>query len=67
MSTLKNKSGLTEQEVQDGIEFADAAQYLAGGRADERSRDLAREVLRGNTTREAAVALYLAETLPDVQ
>lgn len=31
MSTVKNKSGLTEQEVQDGIDFADAAQYLAGG------------------------------------
>ena len=35
MSTLKNKSGLTEAEVQSAEEFADAAQYLAGGRASE--------------------------------
>ncbi len=61
MSTVKNKSGLTEQEVQDGIDFADAAQYLAGGRASERGRDLAREVLRGNIDADEAVAIRLAE------
>ncbi len=61
MSTVKNKSGLTEQEVQDGIDFADAAQYLAGGRASERGRDLAREVLRGNIDVNKAAAIRLDE------
>ncbi|MGP9503467.1 hypothetical protein ACT3TS_14810 [Specibacter sp. AOP5-B1-6] len=63
MSTLKNKSGLTEAEVQSGMEFADAAQYLAGGRASERARDLSREVLRGNMEGDEAVEILLAEVL----
>lgn len=66
MSKLKNKSGLTEAEVQSRMEFADAAQYLAGGHADDRSRDLAREILRGNVTREDALKLYMSEILPEV-
>lgn len=63
MSTLKNKSGLTEAEVQSAEEFADAAQYLAGGRASEHARDLSREVLRGNMDGDEAVETLLAEVL----
>lgn len=54
-----NPSGLTQGEVEDAIVFADAAQYLAGGRADERARELAREVARGNLTGDQAMAEYL--------
>lgn len=63
MSTLKNKSGLTETEVQSAVEFADAAQYLAGGRTSERARDLSRQVLRGNMDAVEAVEIRLAEIL----
>lgn len=63
MSTLKNKSGLTEAEVQSGMEFADAAQYLARGRAYERAREVSREVLRGNIDTGEAAEIQLAETL----
>lgn len=56
-----NPSGLAEEEVEAAIAFADAAQYLAGGRADEPSRDLAREVARGNLTGDEATAKYLAK------
>lgn len=65
MSTLENKSGLTEAEVESGMDFADAAQYLARGRADNRPRDLSREILRGNMTREEALKLYMSEILPE--
>lgn len=65
MSTLKNKSGLTEAEVQSRMEFADAAQYLAGGRADDRTRDLAREVLRGNLEADQARRIVLEEALAE--
>lgn len=54
-----NPSGLTEVEVEDAIAFADAAQYLASGRADERSRELARDVARGNLTGDQTMAEYL--------
>jgi hypothetical protein len=63
MSTLKNKSGLTEAEVQSAMEFADAAQYLAGGRASERARDLSREVLRGNIDADDARRQVIEEAL----
>ena len=63
MSTLKNKSGLTEAEVQSAVEFADAAQYMAGGCTSERARDLSREVLRGNMDADEAVEIRLAEIL----
>ncbi|MGO2542723.1 MAG: hypothetical protein ACTH8J_16375 [Specibacter sp.] len=60
---MKNKSGLTEAEVQSGMEFADAAQYLSGDRASERARDLSREVLRGNIDTGEAAEIRLAEIL----
>lgn len=63
MSRLKNKSGLTEADVQPAMEFADAAQYLAGGRASGRARDLSREVLRGNIDADEARRIVLAEIL----
>lgn len=59
MSKVLNRSGLTEQEVTASIAFADAAQELAGGRADESSRELSREVLRGNLSRAEAVSIFL--------
>lgn len=65
MSTLKNKSGLTEAEVQSGLDFADAAQYLAGARASERAGDLSREVLRGNIEADEARRIVLEEALAD--
>lgn len=61
MTERKDQGGLTDAEIEDAVAFADAAQYLAGGRADERSRELGREVLRGNLTHRQAVDHYLAE------
>ncbi|MFE4542219.1 hypothetical protein [Arthrobacter sp. NPDC056727] len=61
MSEHANASGLSETDIEEAVGFADAAQYLAGGHADERSRELGREVLRGNLTHRQAVDDYLAQ------
>lgn len=67
MPLAQNPSGLDEQEVAEGMEFADAIQAFAGGPADDRSQRLARRILRGTSTHESAVRHYLAATLPEVQ
>lgn len=63
MTPRKNKSGLTEAEVESAMEFADAAQYLAGGLASDRAKDFSREVLRGSMDADATVEILLAEIL----
>lgn len=62
MSKVLNRSGLREDQVAASIAFADAAQELAGGRADESSRELSREILRGNLSRAEAVSIFLDRT-----
>lgn len=63
MTEVSDPDALAESEIDEAVAFADAAQYLAGGRADERSRELGREVLRRNLTHRQAVEEYLADTV----
>ncbi|PYI68162.1 hypothetical protein CVV68_07465 [Arthrobacter livingstonensis] len=67
MPAAQNPSGLDEQEVAKGMEFAAAIREFAGGRPDGRSQRLARRILRGTSTHDSAVRRYLAATLPEVQ
>ena len=63
MTKVSTCDAQAEPEIDEAVAFADAAQYLAGGRADERSRELGREVLRGNLTHREAVEEYLADAV----
>lgn len=63
MTEVSDPDARAESEIGEAVAFADAAQYLAGGRADERSREPGREVLRENLTHRQAVEEYLADTV----
>ncbi|MDR6508394.1 hypothetical protein [Arthrobacter oryzae] len=63
MTEVSNPDALAESEIDEAVDLADAAQYLAGDRADERSRELGREVLGGNLTHRQAVEEYRADAV----
>lgn len=63
MTEVSDPDALAESEIDEAVAFADAAQYLAGDRADERSREVGREVLRGNLTHRQAVEEYVADAV----
>lgn len=67
MPAPANPRGLGEQDVAAAMEFAAGIQGFAGGNPDKRSQRLARRILRGTSTPEAAVRRYLDATLPEVQ
>lgn len=63
MTKVSTPDALAESEIDEVAAFADSAQYLAGGRADERSRELAREVLRGHLTHRQAMEECRADAI----
>lgn len=67
LSAQENPRGLDEQQVREAMEFAAGIQGFAGGDPDKRSQRLARRILRGTSTPEAAVRRYLDATLPEVE